>query len=830
MSKKRNFKILTAGLLALAVSINAGCARKQESVNGRPPVKYTYSKDSAELLHFDSSNSDLDFFLNDYLKRHSGVIENGLDQKVNSVTAGVNAVQFFWQEWNSMSYYWHNSRDGYETDRIEGIRKILSNIPVDDYGYVWQETDAVRPNDSTTTSGEHRMGWPFPTSANVLSSTSWDFNGTSLENPWTSDCIRNGETVANPDATLFNGLLQTDVSGVESVIFTSPTRDYTCTYYSPLLEIDLRMYTEDANNIEDVIVHYTTNKNKEWQSVSVNEKSFIAYDYTPSYEHLIFLPMYAEEVWASDKTCETYSNQIKVEIKAKEGTTLSGRFALNYVRSTFDTRHSNNNSIFISSLRNDFDFTGDLNYLKANITKARKAINFYMQMYDETRCLNDQSYLVGHDSDKTSRDKSDRTAMTLANGYWDVSFMTRYDFESNVYFYKALVDLAYLENVLIQNGVTVDKGLATVKTADRQYNHGISEYKYNSASLNEIADKVLSALRKSTNDTDKTGYWNEETGRFVGGYCEAENKWYDYGYVMWNLEAIYYGVATDAQAKSIMDWISGKRIVEADKYGSQGEDIYFFELAPRTNTYSDENNKDLSIFNGSFSDPNCYFGETQIQNGGAVLYITFFDLMARIDTYGADDAFARLMGVKDWYMDVYDYYVSSDNYNKNPDRFYWDYYENGKWTNPNGKNYLLQNGVKGTIERGGNTAGAIGIDGEFLESFLVMSAIPYGFFGIDAENGNTLKISPSLPSQLGYWEMENLSYNGVKYDLIAFENSVKIESVRGKSNGINVKILLNTPSSNPTVLINGRKTSDFTVKDGKVIVNVPLKSVTVEVK
>ncbi|MBR2337127.1 MAG: hypothetical protein IKA61_04190 [Clostridia bacterium] len=830
MNKRLKKNIFTAGLLALVVSFNVGCNKPGTQSGGDKPVNYTYSKDSAELLHFESSDKDLDFFLNDYFKRHSGVIEDGLDQKVASVTAGVNAVQFFWQEWNSMSYYWHNSRDGFETDRIEGIRKIHSNIPVDDYGYVWQESDAVRPNNSTTQSGEHRMGWPFPTSINVVGSTSWDFNGTSVENPWSSSFIKGGEAHFNADAGLYNGLLQTDVSEVESLEFISPENDYSCAYYAPLLELDVRMYTEDPESIDDIIVHYTTNRCHEWQSVSVNEKAFISYEYTPSYEHLIFLPMYAEETWASDKECEIYVNQIRVEIKAKEGRTLSGRFGLNYVRSSFDTRHSNNNSIFISSLRNDYDFTGDLNYLKENITKARKAINFYMQMYDEERCLNDQSYLVGHDSDKTSRDKSDRTAMTLANGYWDVSFMTKYDFESNVYFYKALVDLAYLEGILAKNGITVDKSLATVKTADRQYNHGISEYTYTASSLNEIAGKVLTELRKSTNDSDKTGYWSEETGRFVGGYCEAEDKWYDYGYVMWNLEAIYYGVATDAQAKSIMDWISGKRIVEADKYGSQGEDIYFFELGPRVNTYSDENQNDLSIFNGSFNDPNCYFGETQIQNGGAVLYLTFFDLMARVDTYGADDAYDRLLAVKDWYMDIYDYYVASDNYNKNPDRFYWDYYENGQWENSNNKKYLLQNGVKGTLERGGRTAGAIGVDGEFLESFLVMSAIPYGFFGIDAENGNTLKIAPSLPSQLSYWGMENLAYNGVKYDLTVFKNSIRIDSVRGNSNGIRVQVSLDAPSASPTVLVNGRQTSEFTVKDGKVIVTVPLKSTTVEVK
>ena len=828
---KRITRNIFAGLLACTITFNLGCNKKNTGETPQQGKPYSYSKDSEELLRFESSDPSLDFFLNDYFKRHAGVIENGKDQKVASVTAGVNAVQFFWQEWNSMAYYWHNSRDGFETDRIEGLRKILSNIPVDDYGYVWQESDDVRPNNSTTTSGEHRMGWPFPTSANVVGSTSWDFGGSSVEGRWTSAYTKDGEVINNDNAQLLQGLYQTDVEGVESLTFTSPAEDYSRTYYSPLLELDVRMFTEDSENIEDIIVHYTTNTSpNEWHSVSVNEKAFISYDYTPSYEHMLFLPMYAEEVWASDKECKVYSNKIKVEIKAKEGTTFSGRFGLNYVRATFDTRHTNNNSIFISALRNDYDYTGDLEYLKENITKARKAINFYMQMYDETRHLNDQSYLVGHDADKTSSDHSNRTAMTLANGYWDVSFMTKYDFESNVYFYKALVDLAYLESVLVQNGIIVDKSLASVKTADREYNHGISEYTYNTKTLNDIASDVLAALRKSTNDLDKTGFWNEETGRFVGGYCDAENKWYDYGYVMWNLEAIYYGVATDEQAKSIMDWISGRRIVEADKFGSQGKDIYFFELGPRTNTYSVENQYDLSIFNGSFTDPNCAFGETQIQNGGAVLYLTFFDLMARIGTYGADDAYNRLLGVKDWYMDIYDYYVKSDNYNENPDRFYWDYYQNNQWKNANNKKYLLQNGVKGTNERGGQTAGAIGVDGEFLESFLVMSAIPYGFFGISTEYGNTLNIAPSLPSKLNYWGMENLAYNGVKYDLTVFKNSIRIDAVRGNSNGIKVKVSLNAPSANPTVLVNGRQTTDFVIVNGKVVVTVPLKSVTVEVR
>ena len=832
MKKNTITKILTS--LALASVFMFSACGEPTIDNNSPNKPYSYSKDSEELLFFESSDAELDAFLNDYFKRHSGYIdESGMDQKVNSVTAGVSAKQFFWQEWNAMSYYWYNSYDGYATDRIEGIRKILSNIPVDDYGYVWQETDAVRDALSNTNSGEHRMGWPFPTSYNVKGSTSWDFNGESTESAWTSRYSANGEYYDNENAKLHGGLYTTDVEGVSSVEFTSPINDYTIAYYSPLLEIDLRMYTADCENIEDIIVSYTSTRSPEWSSVSVKEKGFIDYEFTPAYEHIIFLPMYAEENWASDKECKTYINQVRVEIVTKDGTSMSGRFGLNYVRSTFDTRHSNNNSIFVSSLRQDYDYTGDIEFVKQNITKARKAINFYMQMYDETRHLNNQAYLVGHDSDKTSMDKSKRTAMSLANGYWDISFMTQYDFQSNMYFYKALVDLAYLENILAENGVTVDTADATIKTADRSFHHGVSQYNYDAATLTEIANAVLTELRKSTNDIDKTGFWNEATGRFVGGYSQADGKWYDFGYTMWNLEAIYYGIATDAQAKSIMDWISGARTVEQDKHGSQGQDIYFFQFAPRVNTYSEEDLTDNSIFNGSYENSECVYGETQVQNGGAIMYVSFFDLMARVDTYGANDAYARLSTIKDWYMDIYDYYVHSENYNKNPDRFYWDYYEGAQWDadgDGKGDYYPLQNGIKGTAERGGDAGGIIGIDGEFLESFLMVSAIPYGFFGIDTTGGNTLKIQPSLPDALTYWGMENLSYNKVKYDLTIFENAVRIDAVRGNAAGIQVEVALDATSDNPSVFVNGKQSNRYTVKDGKVKVIVPLSAVTVEVK
>ncbi|MBR2321142.1 MAG: hypothetical protein IKA57_03295, partial [Clostridia bacterium] len=110
--KKKAIKVLTSIALVSVFIFGAGCGGNAATTAS----DYKYQKVSDELLFFKSSDSELDFFLNDYLKRHSGYIdENGRDQKVNSITAGVNAKQFFWQEWNSMSYYWYNSYDGYET-------------------------------------------------------------------------------------------------------------------------------------------------------------------------------------------------------------------------------------------------------------------------------------------------------------------------------------------------------------------------------------------------------------------------------------------------------------------------------------------------------------------------------------------------------------------------------------------------------------------------------------------------------------------------------------------------------------------------------------------
>ena len=411
-------------------------------------------------------------------------------------------------------------------------------------------------------------------------------------------------------------------------------------------------------------------------------------------------------------------------------------------------------------------------------------------MYDSSRKLNKQSYLVGHDGDQGDIESS------LGNGYWDILFMPEYDFQSNTYFYKALKDMAYLESILEDNGITVEKSLATINTATREGAKGTCAYSYTASSLESVASDVLGAMRATTTDG---GFWNGTNGRFVAG-CGANGDWYDYGYVAWNLEAIYYGVATDDQANSIMTWLNNE------------SGLYEWEFAPKSITETG----DKTVLNGQYyNNSSIESSWVNCQYGGAILYTSFYDLMAKIEYGGVDVAYSRLSAIKDWYMEVYNYYVANGT---DPNEFYRYYYEN--------KEVQMQ---------GQGTNGAVGIDAEFLESYLTLSSVAYGFFGIDSIDGKTLVVAPELPTNLSHWGMENLSFNFVEYDIVAYKNGVQITSVRernaGELSGLKIQISLNY-TQGQKVYVNGVQVevTDGMVNGEKVTVTVDFGATVVEVR
>ena len=770
------------------------------------------TKESDETLKFVSSKADLDFFLNDFFKRHTGVVEDGERLNVNSAIAGAGNEEFFNQEWISMSYYWFNGTDGafvneagIAEDRIAGLNERLTTVPIDDYGYVWSSNDRVRDPYSEISSGEQRMGWPFPNN-DTVSTAHWEFNDSGSDSgSWSSNVS------ASKNNGLFGATLNNQSSNITftSNTFSSWTSKKIYTYYAPLLEFEVRI--EDVTNVDDIVVWYTTSSSTSFsddKKISVKERAFLSYDIsnaTGAYDHILYLPMYAQTAWG--ESTSVYVKQLKIEIVLKSGTTLSGAVALNYVRPTLDTRMSNNNSIYISSLRTAYDYTGDIDFLVENITRARKAYNFLMQMYDSTRQLKKESYLVGHGGTKESLSGTSlfgysatnkSIASSISQGYWDIMYMPEYDFQSNVYFQKALVDMAYLEQTLTDAGKTVTKSLANVKTATRGGGYSTCAYTKYGTNANKIktyASNNLGAIQATKEDTNHTGFWDDEKGRFVAGYASGEGKWYDYGYVAWNLEAIYYGIATDYQAGEIMTWLESE------------DALYDFVFAPRSNTVegTDMLNGEYSAKKGKWD-----FGDN-CQYGGAILYTSFYDIMARIQTRGADNAFERLQAIQKWYKEVYDYYVANGS---DPYDFYRYYYDN-----------------KGIQCQGVGTNGAVGLDREFLESTLPLASVAYGFFGIDSLDGKTLQVAPEKPSELDFWKMENLLFNDVKYDLKITGNSVQITDVRGSVSGLGLQIVLKY-TDGQSVYVNGVKLSSdgYTVENGKVTVNVDFGATVVEVR
>lgn len=188
-----------------------------------------------------------------------------------------------------------------------------------------------------------------------------------------------------------------------------------------------------------------------------------------------------------------------------------------------------------------------------------------------------------------------------------------------------------------------------------------------------------------------------------------------------------------------MDWISGKRIVNGDT--STATDIYHWRFGPRATTL-----RNLDWYAQGWWNPESVPWGGQVQDGGAVLGFTFYDLMARLKVLGPDDAWKRLKEILNWEKDVW----AAGGYR--------EYYKDGK---------------RGTTLQGGGTCGGLGIDCEFFESSLLPGIIAYGFLGLDPD-ATSLKISPRLPKDCPEMGISNVLYRGCRLDIKASNDEITI--------------------------------------------------------
>jgi hypothetical protein len=165
-------------------------------------------------------------------------------------------------------------------------------------------------------------------------------------------------------------------------------------------------------------------------------------------------------------------------------------------------------------------------------------------------------------------------------------------------------------------------------------------------------------------------------------------------------------------------------------------DIYSaWEFAPRSTTK--RNNYWFFLMNLTTPWGN------QVQDGGAILYTSGFDVMARARYQGADDAWARMTAILD------------------------------RWNQPDhicGGAPLFRG--ESTADSG-TASTSVGTDIPFPESGLAPASFVYAFVGVEAEPDG-LVITPNLPSALTEVGVQNLYWHGKKMNLLVTRDSITL--------------------------------------------------------
>lgn len=328
--------------------------------------------------------------------------------------------------------------------------------------------------------------------------------------------------------------------------------------------------------------------------------------------------------------------------------------------------------------------------------------------------------------------RNDGTTSGVSSNYWDVfkscGYKSAYE---NAIFYGSLLAMA-----------------------------DIKEYMGDSAS----AQRYLELAAKAKVEFNKL-FWDDVKERYITS-VNVDGFRADYGMTFVNFYAIAYGVADADKAAKVYEWLDGKRIIDGDN--STGEDIYGqFKYAARTNTKDvyevDENlwwnhNGQLPCAPGTFGG----YGHT-MQNGGTIFYISHYDIMGRLNSVGAESAYARFRTILEEFH--------KDSLRRNQYMVY------------------VQNGAQGVGEY------VEGVIGEFPESGLVPLTFVTGFLGIKP-TVDGLQISGNLPDELDYAGVREYLFGNRVYS-IEVSKEVKTAEVELLDDG---RFLVRVPADGTYVI------------------------------
>ncbi|MHB9035533.1 MAG: carboxypeptidase regulatory-like domain-containing protein [Armatimonadota bacterium] len=350
----------------------------------------------------------------------------------------------------------------------------------------------------------------------------------------------------------------------------------------------------------------------------------------------------------------------------------------------FDTRHYDSNPPWILACWDYYSWTGDQTFLNAAIDTVRKATDYLLNS------MNGQTGILTINSPQHTG-ITVPVGNTWPSGYFDCVPTGYRDAYINAYFAPALHASAELERAA-----------------------------GNETRANQL-EQLVAVAKQQFNQT----FWDDTKGRYVS-WVDSNGAVHDWGMTYVNTMAATYGLANQQQVQRMYNWMEN----ETTSFGS-ADTFTRWIFAPRSNTIhcSDQANQ--------------FKYDEWCEDGGAILWTAYYEIMSRARYLGADNAWGRFKQILARY-NLPDHLVGG-----NPMYL-------GETNNHNGP------------------PGSIGVWAEFPESGLAPCAFLYGIVGVRVDVQG-LHIRPNLPSELTYAGVDGLVFRGHKLKITAYAGHVKIE-------------------------------------------------------
>lgn len=177
---------------------------------------------------------------------------------------------------------------------------------------------------------------------------------------------------------------------------------------------------------------------------------------------------------------------------------------------TQDTRHNVNNANFVAGVHDYFAFSGDVDFLRRNINRARSALDYAIREFAVEEHGMVFTPWVGHDG-RSGVEWHDGKVVRIrdrgiGNNYWDLLPFGGYDITATTYLLHAIERMADMEKAAAQH---------------KEWQLPQSEKARSSQAWQELADLI----RKKAPHK----FWNNETGR-LGCSVDITGKLWDYGF------------------------------------------------------------------------------------------------------------------------------------------------------------------------------------------------------------------------------------------------------------------------------------------------------------